>query len=42
MSYKISSFSGFYYVTDKNTGKLLIEQSFRSYEDATRAAKKLS
>ena len=38
---KIISFSGFFYVTDKNTGKLLIEQSFRDYDSALRAAKNL-
>lgn len=40
MSYKITSFSGFFYVIDKTTGKLLIEQSFKSYEDAKREAKR--
>jgi glucose dehydrogenase len=39
MSYKIHSYSGFFYVIDKNTGKLIIEQSFRTYDDAKRAAK---
>lgn len=39
MNYKITSYSGFFYVIDKNTGKLIIEQSFRSHEDAKRAAK---
>ena len=39
MNYKIVSFSGYFYVTDKTTGKLIIEQSFRSHEDAKRAAK---
>jgi hypothetical protein len=39
MSYKITSFSGFFYVIDKNTGKLIIEQSYRTFDDAVRAAK---
>lgn len=42
MSYKITSFSGFFYVIDKTTGKLLIDQSFKSYEDAKREAKRWS
>lgn len=37
----ITSFSGFFYVTDSKTGKLLIEKSFRYYDDAMRAAKQL-
>jgi hypothetical protein len=39
MNYKIVSFSGFFYVIDKSTGKLIIEQSFRHYDDAIKAAK---
>ena len=38
MSYKITSYSGFFYVIDKSNGKLLIEQSFKSYDDAKREA----
>lgn len=40
MSFKIHSYSGFFYVIDKNTGKLLIEQSFKSYDDALKSAKR--
>ena len=40
MSYKITSYSGFFYVIDKTSGKLLIEQSFKSYDDAKREAKR--
>lgn len=40
MSFKITSYSGFFYVINKSTGELLIEQSFKSYEDAKREAKR--
>ena len=40
MSFKITSYSGFFYVIDKSTGKLLIEQSFKSYDEAKREAKR--
>lgn len=39
--FKITSFSGFFYIHDKNTGKLLVEKSFQSYESALNYAKKL-
>ena len=40
MSFKITSYSGFFYVIDKSTGNLLIEQSFKSYDDAIKEAKR--
>jgi hypothetical protein len=40
--YEITSYSGYYYVTCLKTGKLLIETSFRYYEDAVKAAKTLT
>lgn len=39
--YTINSFSGYFYVNCATTGKLLIPQSFRSWDDAERAAKRL-
>lgn len=42
MTYKITSYSGFFYIIDKVSGKLLIEQSFKSYDDAKREAKRWS
>lgn len=41
MNYKITSFSGFFYVSCPKTGKLLISESFRSYKDADSAGKRL-
>jgi hypothetical protein len=41
MKFKIISYSSYFYVTCIKTGKLLIENSFRSYDDALNAAKKL-
>jgi hypothetical protein len=39
--YIISSYSGYFYVIDRNTGARLINKSFRDYDDALRAAKEL-
>lgn len=41
MNFIISSFSGYFYVLDKKTGKRLIDRSFRDYESALYEAKKL-
>ena len=42
VDFKITSYSGYFYVIDKNTGSRLIDKSFRSYDDAMDSAKKLS
>lgn len=39
MSYKIISYSGFFYVINKSTGELILEQSYRTFDDAVRAAR---
>ncbi len=39
MNYKIVSYSGFFYVIDKSTGKLILDQSYRTFDDAVRAIK---
>ena len=41
MKFKITSYSGFFYVICTKTGKLLIENSFSSYDQALKQAKKL-
>ncbi len=41
MSAKITNFSGYFYIIDSTTGKLIVEKSFRSYEDAKRELKSL-
>jgi len=41
MKFKITSLYGFFYVVCIKTGKLLIENSFRSYEQALKEAKQL-
>jgi hypothetical protein len=41
MKYKIVSYSGYFYVQNKETGKLLIEKSFKYWDDAKSAANKL-
>ncbi len=40
--YTIVNFSGYFYVNCKKTGKLLIEKSFRYYDDAKREAENLN
>ena len=42
VDFKITSYSGYFYVIHKNTGLRLINKSFRSYDDAMDSAKKLS
>jgi len=39
--YKIVSHSGYFYVQDKTTGKLLIQKSFKYWDDAKSEADKL-
>lgn len=41
MKFQITNFSGYFYVTCINTGKLLIQTTFKSYNDAYNAAKNL-
>ena len=38
---KITNFSGYFYITFKDSGKLAINKSFRNYDDALFALKKL-
>lgn len=42
IDFKITSYPGYFYVIDKNTGLRLIDKSFRSYDDAMDSAKNLS
>ena len=41
MRFKITSYSGFFYVVCIKTGKLLIENSFSNYDQAIKEAKQL-
>ena len=39
--YKIVSYSGYFYVQHKDTGKLAIDQTFKYWDDAKSAMDKL-
>lgn len=39
--YKIQSYSGYFYIHSKNTGKLLINKTYRTYRDALNDAQSI-